>query len=189
MKHYYTEVQGWFNEDYPGAYKKIFEYFKKEPKHIVEIGVWKGRSASYLGVELYNHGWTNVKLDLIDHFEGSPEHQRMPKYKPVNLYEITNKNLSPLSDKINYEIIKLSSEESSKNYKDDSLDFVFIDGAHEYLSVKSDINLWYPKIRKGGVICGDDYCDDWKSVVNAVDDIFGDKVVFLPNKHWWVVKD
>jgi hypothetical protein len=188
MEHFYTKIHGWFNEGYPGAYKKIFDYFKSEPEHIVEIGVWKGRSSSYLGVELYNHGWTNVKFDLIDHFEGSPEHKRNPKFNTLNLYDIAVENLSPLNGKINYEIFKLSSEESSKKYNDESLDFVFIDGAHEYNEVLKDINLWYPKVKKGGIICGDDYCSDWNSVIKAVDDFFGNRVVFIENKHWWVEK-
>lgn len=189
MKHFYERIHGWFNNGYPGAYKKLFSFFDKEPSNIVEIGVWQGKSAAYLGVELYNHGWTNVRLDLIDHFEGSPEHKNRLINEQIDLFEITKKNLSPLNDMINFNIIKLSSEEASKNYKDESVDLVFIDGAHEYESVKKDIDTWLPKVKKGGIICGDDYCNDWKSVISAVDDYFGDKVEFIPNKHWWVVKE
>jgi len=188
MEHFYKKIHGWFNDDYPGAYKELFSFFKEEPTNIVEIGVWKGKSAAYLGVELFNHGWTNVKLDLIDHFEGSTEHQNKLKEENINLYDQAKDNLSPLNGKINFEIIKLSSEDASKNYDEYSIDLVFIDGAHEYESVKKDINLWLPKVKVGGVICGDDYCKDWKSVVKSVNDYFGDKIRFIPNKHWWVVK-
>lgn len=188
MEHFYQKLHGWFNEGYPGAYKKIFDFFKEEPSIIIELGVWQGKSSSYLGVELFNHGWTNVKFDLIDHFEGSKEHKTNPKFNNLNLYDKAVKNLQPLNGKINYEIIKSNSKDASLKYEDESVDFIFIDAAHDYKSITEDINLWYPKIKKGGVISGDDYCKDWQSVIRAVDDIFGDSVQFLENKHWWVEK-
>jgi hypothetical protein len=49
-----------------------------------------------------------------------------------------------------------------------------------------------PKIKPGGIISGDDYCTDgktifsWLGVVNAVNDIFGDKVINLFHQHWVV---
>ena len=40
---------------------------------------------------------------------------------------------------------------------DGSLDFVYIDGRHEYEFVKADIAAWWPKVRLGGYIGGHDY--------------------------------
>jgi predicted O-methyltransferase YrrM len=188
MKHFYENLHGWFNNGYPGAYEKIFTHFKTEPTHIVELGVWQGKSSAYLGVELFNHGWVNVKVDLIDHFNGSEEHQNSSIWDNSNIYDKTVNNLQPLKGKINYEIINLDSKNASLKYEDESLDFIFIDASHDYKSVKEDIELWYPKIKKGGIISGDDYCSDWKSVIQAVDEAFGKRVVFLENKHWWVEK-
>ena len=34
---------------------------------------------------------------------------------------------------------------------------LYIDGAHDYDSVLQDIELYYPKIKSGGLICGHDY--------------------------------
>ena len=38
----------------------------------------------------------------------------------------------------------------------EKLDFVYIDGNHAYEYVKKDIGLYYPKLKKGGVIGGHD---------------------------------
>ncbi len=41
--------------------------------------------------------------------------------------------------------------------EDNSIDLCFIDGNHEYQYVYDDIKNYLPKIKKGGIICGDDY--------------------------------
>ena len=43
--------------------------------------------------------------------------------------------------------------------KDGSLDFVYIDGLHDFGSVKQDIAAWWPKVKVGGFIGGHDYHD------------------------------
>jgi hypothetical protein len=40
---------------------------------------------------------------------------------------------------------------------DGSLGMVYIDAEHSYQSVRDDILLWRPKIRKGGILAGHDY--------------------------------
>lgn len=56
-------------------------------------------------------------------------------------------------------IIKKFSAEGAKDVEDGSLDFVYIDAAHDYENVKIDINAWAPKVRVGGIIAGDDFYD------------------------------
>lgn len=57
------------------------------------------------------------------------------------------------------EIIRKSSEEASKAFEDESLDFVFLDGDHTYEGVKLDLQCWYDKVKKGGIFSGHDYMD------------------------------
>ena len=47
----------------------------------------------------------------------------------------------------------------AKTVKDGSLDFVYIDGLHDFGSVKQDIAAWWPKVKAGGFIGGHDYHD------------------------------
>ncbi|NTW91009.1 MAG: class I SAM-dependent methyltransferase, partial [Erysipelotrichaceae bacterium] len=54
-------------------------------------------------------------------------------------------------------MIKGDSVKSAELFKDESLDFVFIDAGHRYEEVKADIEAWYPKVRKGGIVSGHDY--------------------------------
>jgi hypothetical protein len=64
------------------------------------------------------------------------------------------------------EILRLYSAEAASNRQLPIADFVFIDGEHTYGSCYTDCSLWYPKIRKGGLLCGHDY--DMIPVKNAV---------------------
>lgn len=54
-------------------------------------------------------------------------------------------------------IVKNYSVEAAKEVEDGSLDFVYIDAAHDYENVKKDIEAWAPKVRIGGIVCGDDF--------------------------------
>ena len=39
----------------------------------------------------------------------------------------------------------------------EALDRVYIDGNHAYEFVLEDLRSWYPKVRPGGLVVGDDY--------------------------------
>ncbi len=53
--------------------------------------------------------------------------------------------------------MKLFSSAASLEVDDDSLDFVYADGNHEYEYIKEDIELWYPKLKVGGWMMGHDW--------------------------------
>lgn len=46
-----------------------------------------------------------------------------------------------------------------RDIADSSLDFVYLDGAHDYKNVLRELPLYYRKIRPGGVLAGHDYCN------------------------------
>lgn len=77
-------------------------------------------------------------------------------------------------------LMRMSSEKSSKIIADKSLDLVFLDAQHEYDKVKQDIELWLPKVKDGGIICGHDYnptnlfLEGFNGVGKAVSEIFGE---------------
>jgi hypothetical protein len=68
-------------------------------------------------------------------------------------------------------MIKGDSVKSAELFEDESLDFVFIDAGHRYEEVKADIEAWFPKVRKGGIVSGHDYVkySDF-GVIEAVDE-------------------
>ena len=79
-------------------------------------------------------------------------------------------------------------EPSNKAYDaqgEESLDFVFIDAEHTTPAVITDITLWLPKIRKGGIICGHDY--NMPQVKLGVDKMCKD-VLYIKTADVWAVE-
>lgn len=71
------------------------------------------------------------------------------------------------------------------------LDFVYIDAAHDYTNVKSDIATWFTLVRKGGVIGGHDFCSGSHSgLIDAVVEFAKKEGYFLNIEcpDWFVVK-
>lgn len=84
-------------------------------------------------------------------------------------------------------VIKKTSVEAAKFIADGSLDFVYIDAAHDYENVKADINAWAPKVRKGGIVSGDDYYvfpHGNDGVIKAVDEYVKEHDIDLQVTEW-----
>jgi hypothetical protein len=79
-----------------------------------------------------------------------------------------------------YQTIKSGSAAAAVNFADQSVDFVFIDADHVYDRVKEDILAWLPKVKPGGIIAGHDY-NPPHEVKQAVDEIFGSRVITIPS--------
>jgi hypothetical protein len=162
MEHFYQHLgENWFN--YENFYKFIAEKF--DSGKFVEVGSWKGKSASFLAVEIINSN-KNIELFCVDPWFGG-EQYGLPTSNGDSVYNEFINNIAPVSHVI--KPIRMTSEDASKQFEDESLDFVFIDGLHDYESVKNDISYWYPKVKVGGIISGHDYCVGW-GVIPAVDE-------------------
>ena len=57
----------------------------------------------------------------------------------------------------NVETMRAFSVDAAKEFEDESLDLVYIDGDHARKEVLADLLAWYPKIKCGGVLSGHDW--------------------------------
>ena len=81
-------------------------------------------------------------------------------------------------------VLDMTTNDASILVEDGSLDFVFIDADHTYEGARSDIGLWFHKVRAGGWVGGHDYSPKWPGVVQAVDESFGGRVRQWPGTIW-----
>jgi predicted O-methyltransferase YrrM len=137
-----------------------------EDGKIVEIGSFMGRSTHYLATSLMNANKEQVKIYAIDTFEGSSEHISLKI--PRDFSSIFRENLKFF---IGREMVipmqgRSDDPEILNKFKDEDIDYIMVDGAHEHEPVLYDIENWWPKLKPDGVMFGDDF--KLKSVEEAV---------------------
>lgn len=69
-------------------------------------------------------------------------------------YQQSVDKLTPYGDRVS--IVRMTSMDAVKLFDDCSLDFLFIDGSHNYENVLEDLIHWYPKLKLTGLLSGHD---------------------------------
>lgn len=179
MKH--DHIFGWSSPQEQGQLLQfILDTMPPKPRiTMAEIGVYLGRGTAIFDEVFVSRG-QNYKLIAVDHFEGSPEHKAS---NSVPSYEAFKQNIAPISDKVKDH--NCDSIAASKLFKQGEFDIVYIDAAHEYEPVLADLEAWFPKVKRGGFICGDDYTAGWPGVVKAVGEFFGGRHGVVPGTQQW----
>lgn len=132
-------------------------------KEGAEIGVAGGRFSKALCD--VNPG---LKLHLVDPWErykGNPRGGLQSQHD--RNWDLAHERLA------NHDVVfhKGFSMDIVKEFEDESLDFVYIDGNHGYEYVRDDLREWSKKVKKGGIISGHDYYSfRWAGVIEAVDE-------------------
>jgi hypothetical protein len=88
----------------------------------------------------------------------------------------------------NVRLIRKTSTEAAKDFKDGSLDFVYIDANHDFFSVVDDIRAWEPKVRSGGVFWGHDFRRFSGKYTNHVKDVIP-AYAYAKKLVWYVLDD
>ena len=173
----WEEIFGWFS--YPFLYEKAIKEFENN-SIFVEVGCFMGKSTSCMAYLIKESG-KNIDFYAIDNWEGSEEHQE--HYSDKNLWEIFEQNMVKYNLTEYIKPIKMNSIDASKLFPDESIDFLHLDASHDYENVMKDLKAWFPKIKKGGVISGDDFdIKAWAGVVHAVADFFEGNEVLIERK-------
>jgi len=136
------------------------------PKNSVgaEIGVQCGGNAKRI------HSITCPKeFHLIDPWMGNTVFY--PPANPIYSSEDLYHNVCEYFDEYDECYIhRMTSNEAAPLFPDNHFDFLYVDGDHSYEGVKSDLVNYYPKVKLGGIIMGDDYHSSWGGVVRAFDE-------------------
>ena len=170
MEHFYKSITGWaaFEQLYFDA---VARAPSDTPSTFVEVGAWLGRSAALMAVEIENSKKPITFFAVDPWTDGGPDLRNTDHFKKLERppYELFLENTRPVQHLI--KPLRMNSIEASAQIQDGTVDFLMLDGDHSYEAVKADISAWLPKMRKGGVISGDDYL--WPGVTDAVKEAFG----------------
>ena len=149
------------------------EVFNKKPKSFLEIGVFHGVTARNVCELLYQIHGNDFKYVGLDLFEKSDEnkfevipstnfknpfkkfyHQYITRQDPYSIEAVSNL-LKKFKDQVH--LIKGNSNQVLKKMDMSKIDFVFLDGGHEYNTVVKDLNSCIDVLKFNGSILCDDY--------------------------------
>ena len=149
------------------------EILKKKPKTFLEVGVFHGVTARNICELLNNVHKKDFNYIGLDLFEENDENKNeiIPNTKFSNplkkIYFQYIKRLNPYSKeavqdllnkfKENVYLIKGNSNKVLKEINMSKIDYVFLDGGHDYYTVFNDLNCCKEVVNNGGTILCDDY--------------------------------
>ena len=186
IEHFYDSIEGWFS--YPYIYDNAVSQ-AQDGALFVEVGSFKGRSSAYLATQIINSG-KNIRLDCVDTWLGSTEHQQggdceVKEVVEGTLFETFVNNMKPVEG--HYRAVQLTSLEAAAQYEDNSIDFIMIDGEHSFEAVTNDIRAFLPKMKNGGIMTGDD-SQEWNPVRQAaINELSKYNVIFPTGGHFYAV--
>jgi len=166
----------------------------------IEIGVAEGIFSNQILDRL-----TPEKLYLLDPWQsGHDKNSKTKTYSGPISGSLTaysnedqkNKIEANLKEKIKTNQVVINqgySYDFVDSYKDDYFDFVYIDGCHLYECVKADLEMFLPKLKSDGLMCGHDYFKYSNfGVIEAVNEFcenFNFEMVILNNPSFdWALK-
>lgn len=171
----YKDIPGWFHQHTADTLTKLIQ--EHGVKDVTEIGSFLGKSAVFFATRV-------EQVYCIDPFVMWPEGRENGDAQLAG-EDFYDKFVENTKEYPNILAVRHTSNTVdylwSHNIKSD---LVYIDGAHDYNSVKLDIKAFTSRTKK--IICGDDYDENWPGVKQAVDEAFGDKVQLVGN-FWYVI--
>ena len=149
------------------------EVRKEKPKIFLEIGVFHGVTARNICELLYQTHKNDFKYIGLDLFEENEENKNevipnntfnnplkkiyfkyIKKQNPYSLEAV--RDLLKKFEK-NVHLIQGNSNKVLNKMDMSKIDYVFLDGGHEYNTVKNDLDNCIEVIKKGGTVLCDDY--------------------------------
>lgn len=159
-----------------GLHSMIMAHYKPDFE-MVEVGSFEGTSTLMFSLFV-------KRVYSVDCFDYKvPETGRIPEMD--KLFIRAEKTFDRKTKGVpNIIKVRKTSEEASKDFADGSLDAVYIDAEHDEDSVRKDIKLWRPKVKKGGVLSGHDF---WLPYLKKILEEEGFTNIYVYSDSSWVV--
>lgn len=172
-----SRIHGWGSDD--PNFSAVID--RTSPGLVIEVGSWLGASAMHMSSILVSYTkrfeivcvdtwlgstemWTDTKdttrYGLLDLNHGYPELYYQFLSNVVN--EGWSKHITPFPQ---------TSANAARWFKKNNIqaDLIYLDASHEYDDVLMDLRMYYPLVRMGGILFGDDW-QTFHDVTRALND-------------------
>lgn len=162
---------------------------KYQCDHICELGVCKGTNF----YEMIKHG-PKLAVAVDSWIDDGTVSRNDGKFSREVLDKQYEDFVKSINDKPFVKIYREYTFDAVRHFPDNFFDLVYIDADHSYQGCLRDIEDWYPKVKKGRFLLGDDYRRyEWKhtdikfGVIEAVNDFVKKNNLQLleMRKHGW----
>ena len=147
--------QDWFSHNICYWHHAFLKKLPNKKISILEIGNYEGNSTVFLLKEI-----PNSTIECVDSFSPYNELQSGKDYDVI--YNNFLSNTSPYEERVT--IFKMKSNEffslkmtSTKDFKNEKYDLIYIDGSHIYDDVLNDANSAIDLLNKNGILIFDDF--------------------------------
>lgn len=164
---------GWLRSNRGHIYELFHELGYKVG---AEVGVQRGINAEQILEKC-----PNVKLYLVDPWA---IYGRISQQRQDRNFRHTRGRLARFADQVVF--IRKTSMDALADIQDNELDFVYVDGLHDYDSVCADLIFWSKKVRPGGIVSGHDYIN-WPAcgIIPAVNGYIQGHTII----HWYITRE
>lgn len=155
----WTEIFGWLPEENVELLRRLI--VDNDVQSVIEVGAFVGKSTAFFA-SLVDEV---ISIEPFDGPERSPYLKKaMRQWPRLTQRQVYDNHLRDFDNITTFETTSLNAAITLPNL---TADLIYLDGSHELVDVKADLELWAPRANK--VICGDDYSSWWPGVVEAVD--------------------
>jgi hypothetical protein len=184
------------NHQYLGLTQLISYYHENRPNKKeykgIEIGSFMGESTQmFLSSGLWTSGFYAVDpwAGPDDEYKKVKDDEQEVTWKDVrDEFNYNTRMYGPVVPNYihqKFHVIRGKSKSAVELFEDEFFDFIYIDADHTYDSVCLDIQLYLPKLKKGGFIAGHDYDPQgWPEVVEAVHAMLGEPDKVFMDTSW-----
>jgi hypothetical protein len=160
LQEIYANVESVWPSPTPWLKERFVEFTSLMPKNAVvaEIGVQGGgfsafalRYAQPKKLFLIDC-WKHQAVQIYDDPDAN-----IPDYEQEKLYRAVKSRFKHEIKSGQVKIIRAFSQNAVTQFPDEYFDWIYIDANHGYDAIKEDIRAWWPKVKKGGLMCGHDY--------------------------------
>ncbi len=172
------DVQGWHSE--VPIFRTLIASVR--PRIVVELGTWKGASALHMCALASELGLAPFTIICVDTFLGGTWHwlnRQDPnafaglgcRHGFPSLYYQFLANVVHLGHQDKVVPFPNTTANASRFFKamgGPQPDLVYIDAGHYFEDVVADLRNWWPLVRAGGAVFGDDFSPNFPGVEQAV---------------------
>jgi len=164
----------------------------------VEVGVHKGDFSEHILANSNIEKFYSIDAWMEDEATTRAARKKCEHGKMELCYQETVGKLSKFGDRS--VIIRGLSENVVKQFKNESLDFIYLDASHMFTGFTMDLINWWEKLKWGGLFAGDDYWRKYRyDVMYATNGFCMEKkqLFFLTTEErqfpqfspsWWLIK-